>query len=41
MAKYFNTLQAWRIEAVAPGAGQETIAASNNVAANEEDDLPF
>ena len=41
MAKYFNTLQAWRIEAVAPGAGQEKMTANNNVATNEEDDLPF
>jgi Domain of unknown function (DUF3127) len=41
IAKYFNTLQAWRIETVAPGTSQETIAADNNAADNEEDDLPF
>jgi Domain of unknown function (DUF3127) len=43
--KYFNTLQAWRIEVVAPGTSQapsEAAPATNNIAAaNEEDDLPF
>jgi hypothetical protein len=43
--KYFNALQAWRIEAVAPGTSQapsETASATNNIAAaNEDDDLPF
>jgi hypothetical protein len=45
VTKYFNTLQAWRIEAVAPGnsqaPSQETTTANNSAAANEEDDLPF
>jgi Domain of unknown function (DUF3127) len=41
ITKYFNTLQAWRIEAVTPGASQGTTPANNNVADNEEDDLPF
>jgi Domain of unknown function (DUF3127) len=45
--KYFNTLQAWRIESVAPGSSQAPSAAHTSTnsmattAANEEDDLPF
>jgi hypothetical protein len=43
--KYFNALQAWRIEAVAPGIDQtpsEAMLSTNNIAAaNEENDLPF
>jgi Domain of unknown function (DUF3127) len=44
--KYFNALQAWRIEAVAPGSSQvtseeNTSTHSMTAAANEEDDLPF
>jgi len=43
--KYFNALQAWRIEAVASGnsqvSSQENISANSISAANEEDDLPF
>ncbi len=44
--KYFNALQAWRIEAVAPGSSQipreENISTNSMAAAaNEEDDLPF
>jgi hypothetical protein len=45
VTKYFNSLQAWRIETVAPETGQapsqEPIATNNKAAADEEDDLPF
>ena len=45
VAKYFNTLQAWRIEAVTQGNNQastgEKIAANNMATDNEDDDLPF
>jgi hypothetical protein len=43
--KYFNTLQAWRIEAVAPKSNQtsteEGNSTNNIVTDSEEDDLPF
>jgi len=45
VTKYFNALQAWRIEAVSPetsqALNQETISANNRAATDEEDDLPF
>ena len=43
--RYFNSLQAWRIEATAPASGQPAgeaaPAQAPAAAANEEDDLPF
>jgi len=45
VTKYFNSLQAWRIEVAGPAAsqapGEEKLDASNTAAGNEEDDLPF
>lgn len=46
VTKYFNALQAWRIEAKSPATSlptnEATIPANNaNVMTNEEDDLPF
>ena len=45
MTKYFNSLQAWRIEAAAPttrqAAPNEEKATTSGIVANEEDDLPF
>jgi len=43
--KYFNSLQAWRIEAVVPQKNQapseETVSTNNIATADEADDLPF
>jgi hypothetical protein len=48
--KYFNTIEAWKIEAVNQGAPQQNAPAMNSVpapdittfsAADESDDLPF
>lgn len=36
VVKYFNTIQAWRIE-----SGQSAGATSNPVVSNDNDDLPF
>ncbi|MCU0318244.1 MAG: DUF3127 domain-containing protein [Amoebophilaceae bacterium] len=45
VTKYFNTLQAWRIEAVTQGNNQisaaEKSATGNTVTEDDEDDLPF
>lgn len=45
LTKYFNSLQAWRVEAVKPASGQTTSeeksTIDNTTMANEEDDLPF
>lgn len=46
VTKYFNSLQAWRIEAAAPAthsaSNKEDISPNNTAApTNEEDDLPF
>ena len=40
LVKYFNTLDAWKIEGVAAAAPQ-AIPAAANLSAGEEDDLPF
>lgn len=42
--RYFNSLQAWRVEAIAPTStapAPDATAQSAAPAANEEDDLPF
>lgn len=44
--KYFNTLEAWRIEGGSAGAAKNSSASMNDVAAtftaaSQEDDLPF
>ena len=45
VTKYFNSLQAWRIETVGPANGQtpneEKFTTTNTTSSNEEDDLPF
>lgn len=44
VAKYFNSITGWRIEATAPAAGAEAPATfeTTSIAQNEEpDDLPF
>jgi hypothetical protein len=45
VTKYFNTLQAWRIEAVTQGSNQTSTegrnSTSNVVTEDAEDDLPF
>ena len=47
-AKYFNSIQGWRIESLAPGQGApsnvppaDSFAPAPDLSANEPDDLPF
>jgi hypothetical protein len=41
--KYFNSLEAWKLESVAQGAGRpmESSPANSSAAAVQDDDLPF